>query len=182
MPEPPVDFEEFKRANRDLGPTELPEIPGRGSYREPHVQQPPMGPDEDMGDEEEDFRPLPRLVPRDRGRDEIKQERRRAIEELTEGVVEEKWNDFRRRIDDINSKFQQINDRIAVLEQKLGQVESDKKSDVLEIESKIDTYKQSIDGIDSRMEAVEKAMKDSLTPMMQTLRSLSEAIKALKEK
>ncbi len=33
-----------------------------------------------------------------------------------------------------------------------------------------------------RMESIERAMKDSLTPMMQTLRSLSDAIKMLKER
>jgi prefoldin subunit 5 len=121
-------------------------------------------------------------MPRERPSGEGRQEKRRMIEELTEGVVEEKWQDFRRRIDDMSSMFQQLNQRISIIEQKLGQAQGEKKSDLLEIEGKIDTYKQSIDQIQSRMESVEMAMKDSLTPMMQTLRSLSETIKALKEK
>jgi|GEM_PF-709151 len=180
LPEPPLDFEDFKRTNKDLG---FPEIPGTELPQERmrQARMPPEQPEEEFEDEEEE-RPIPRFVPRERARGEDRHEKRRMIEELTEGVVEEKWQDFRRRIDDMNSMFQQLNQRISVLEQKLGQTQGEKKSDLLEIEGKIDTYKQSIDEIQSRMESVERAMKDSLTPMMQTLRSLSETIKALKEK
>jgi prefoldin subunit 5 len=162
MPEPPVDFEEFKRANKELG---FPEIPGR---------------EEELPEDEE--QPITRFAARDRTRGEVKQEKRRMIEELTEGVVEEKWSDFRKRIDDVNDRFQQLNERISMLEQKIGQAQGEKKSDLMEIEGKIDAYKQTMDEVESRMESVERAMKDSLTPMMQTLRSLSETIKSLKAK
>jgi len=183
MPEPPLDFEQFKRSNRDLG---FPEIPGRDSdddmpprrgmgMDEPEERMPrPRMLDEDMEDE----RPIARFGPRNRDRGE----KRHAIEELTEGVVEEKWQDFRHRIDDMSAMFEQLNERITALEQKLGQAQGEKKSDLTEIEGKIDTYKHSIDDIQSRMESVEHAMKDSLTPMMQTLRSLSDTIKTLKER
>ena len=50
------------------------------------------------------------------------------------------------------------------------------------MKNNITAYKDSIADIAARMEAVERAMKDSLTPMMQSLRSLSDTIKALKEK
>ncbi|MCX6814432.1 MAG: hypothetical protein NTY20_02180 [Candidatus Aenigmarchaeota archaeon] len=176
IPEPPLDFEEFRRSNKGLG---FPEIPGRS---EAGMRPARMPAEEEFPEEEEEPRPIPRFAARDRTSGEGRQEKRRMIEELTEGMVEEKWQDFRRRIDDMNSMFQQLNQRISILEQKLSQTQGDKKSDLLEIEGKIDTYKQSIDQIQSRMESVEHAMKDSLTPMMQTLRSLSETIKALKEK
>ncbi|MCJ7816548.1 MAG: hypothetical protein MUP55_01700 [Candidatus Aenigmarchaeota archaeon] len=180
LPEPPLDFEEFKKSNKDLG---FPEIPGTELPQErmPRTRMPPEQPEEEF-EEEEEQRPIPRFMPRERARGEGRQEKRRMIEELTEGVVEEKWQDFRRRIDDMSSMFQQLNQRISILEQKLSQTQGEKKSDLMEIEGKIDTYKQSIDQIQSRMESVERAMKDSLTPMMQTLRSLSETIKALKER
>ena len=175
MPEPPLDFEDFKRSNKDLG---FPEIPGRED--EDRIPAAGMPAEEELEEEEE--RPIQRFVSRDRTSGEGRQERRRMIEELTEGVVEEKWQDFRKRIDDMSSMFEQLNQRISTIEQKLGQVQGEKKNDLMEIEGKIDTYKQSIDGIQSRMESVEHAMKDSLTPMMQTLRSLSETIKSLKDK
>jgi prefoldin subunit 5 len=165
-PEPPLDFEEFKRNNKELG---FPDIPGREEK-------------DDMLEDEPEERPINRFPIRDRGREEVRQGKRRMIEELTEGVVEEKWTDFRKRVDDMNDKFQQLNDRISALEQKVGLEQGTKKGDVEEIEGKIDTYKQTMDEIESRMESVERAMKDSLTPMMQTLRSLSDTIKSLKDK
>ena len=51
----------------------------------------------------------------------------------------------------MNGRFQQLNERIASLEQRIGQMQGDKRSDLLEIEGKIDTYKQSIDEVDARM-------------------------------
>jgi prefoldin subunit 5 len=190
MPQPPFDYEEFKNTNRDLGFPELPEVekdtdddlddmpPLRRETQQGRPEA--LMPEDDLPEYEEELRPLSRLAPRTRP--DMRTEKRRALEELTESVVEEKWDDFSRRIESVNGKFQQLNDRIASLEQRIGQMQGDKKSDLMEIEGKIDTYKQSIDEIDSRMESVERAMKDSLTPMMQTLRSLSETIKSLKEK
>ncbi len=187
--EPPVDFEEFKNANKDIGLPELPDLddkdddldmPSARPPRERSFDIPAM-PEEDMPEDEEDMAmPIPRIAPK--ARDDIRTEKRRALEELTESVVEEKWDDFTKRIEGMNGRFQQLNDRIAALEQRIGQMQGDKKSDLMEIEGKIDGYKQSIDEIGSRMESVERAMKDSLNPMMQTLRSLSETIKSLKEK
>lgn len=56
------------------------------------------------------------------------------------------------------------------------------KTDMEQIEDKIDTYKQSINEVSARMESIEKAMKDSLTPMMQSMRSLTETIRTVKGK
>ena len=160
-PEPPLDFEEFKRQNKELG---FPDLPERG-------QEP----------EDEEVRPISRFPVRG-SRMEMRNDKRRAIEELTEGVVEEKWSDFKRRVDDMNDKFQQLSDRITALEQRLGQAQGERKSGVQEVEDKIDSYKQTMNEVESRMESVERAMKDSLTPMMETLRSLSDTIKSLKDK
>lgn len=172
IPQPPqADFDDFKRRNRDLGFPELPEVPGREEEQVPEELP-----------EDEEFRPLPRIARRDRPRPEIRRERRQALEELTEGVVEEKWSEFRKRMDETNSRFHLLNDRISGLEQKIIQAQGGKRDDLAEIESKLDSYKQSMDEIEAKMESIEKAMKDSLTPMLQTLRSLSETIKTLKER
>ena len=160
-PQPPLDFEDFKRQNKELG---FPDLPERG-------QEP----------EDEEVRPISRFPVRG-SRMEMRNDKRRAIEELTEGVVEEKWSDFKRRVDDMNDKFQQLSDRITALEQRLGQAQGERKSGVQEVEDKIDSYKQTMNEVESRMESVERAMKDSLTPMMETLRSLSDTIKSLKDK
>jgi len=184
--EPPLDFEEFKRANKDLGFPEISPQPERAldmpeSRPEFRPARPGMMDMDDLPDDD-DEPPIQRMMRRDRPLSEARLEKRHMLEELTEGVVEEKWTDFRKKVDDLNAMFQDLNQRISGLEQRLGMSQNEKRSDLMEIEEKIDTYKKSIDGVESRMESVERAMKDSLTPMMQTLRSLSETIKTLKEK
>lgn len=185
--EPPLDFEEFKRANKDLGFPEISPQPERSlDMPEPRPEfrsgRPEMINDMDDLPDDEDEPPIPRLMRRDRPRSEQRLEKRHMLEELTEGVVEEKWTDFRKKVDDMNAMFHDLSQRISSLEQRLGMSQNEKRSDLIEIEGKIDTYKKSIDEVESRMESVERAMKDSLTPMMQTLRSLSDTIKTLKEK
>ena len=112
---------------------------------------------------------------------ESREERRRVIEELIESVVDEKWNQFRGEIGEIQDKFHQVDTKIMDIEQVLGTIKGEKKTEIEEIETKIDSYKQSISEISERMQSVEQAMKDSLTPMLQSLRSLSDTIKTLKE-
>ncbi len=182
VPEPPMDFDDFRNANSELG---FPEIPGREpAPREIARPRARMLPPEDDLDEEEEpeLRPMPRFAARDRTRGEARLEKRNMIEELTEGVVEEKWTDFRRRMDEMSMMFQQLSQRISSLEEKIGMSHEEKNKDLLEVEGKIDNYKQTMDEIESRMESIERAMKDSLTPMMQTLRSLSDTLKVMKEK
>lgn len=113
---------------------------------------------------------------------EMKEGRRRALEELAEAIIEEKWMGIREEIMNIKSQMQEINIKVTSLEQSFSQVRGEKKTDMEKIEDKIDTYKQSINEVSARMESIEKAMKDSLTPMMQSMRSLTETIRTVKGK
>ena len=91
-----------------------------------------------------------------------------------EGIIEEKWKLFGKKIEEMDTRLRDFNNRIIGIEQKVNQIASERKSEVERIEDKIDTYKDSMSEVTGRMQSVEGAMKDSLTPMMQTLRSLSE--------
>jgi prefoldin subunit 5 len=113
---------------------------------------------------------------------EMKEEKRRGLEEIAEAIIEEKWMGMREEIMNLKSQVQEINVKVTSLEQSFRQVQGDKKTDMEQIEDKIDTYKQSINEVSSRMESIEKAMKDSLTPMMQSMRSLTETIRTMKGK
>jgi len=61
-------------------------------------------------------------------------------------------------------------------------IRSEKSNQVKGIEEKIDSYKQSMGEINGRIESMERALKDSLSPMLESLRSLSETVKMLKGK
>jgi prefoldin subunit 5 len=71
--------------------------------------------------------------------------------------------------------------KVSGLESTMGQLKGVKPTEVEEIKAGIETYRESMSELSERMEAMERAVKDSLTPMMQSLRSLSETIKVIKK-
>jgi len=187
MDEPPRDFDYEKSVPESLS---LPPLPEKGDLDEDLGLPPPRreaSREEEIGmrrglpfqDLEEEPLPIPRLEHR-KSRREAATESRRNLEELTESVVEEKWTDFKAEINDIRKEFRQISTRVGVMEKMLNQMNTEKKTDIEEIQDSIDGYKQSITEIGDRMESMERALKDSLTPMMESLRSLSDTIKAMK--
>jgi hypothetical protein len=125
--------------------------------------------------------PIPRLS-EPMTKKESKEGRRRALEELAEAIIDEKWVKIREEIITLKSQLQEINLKTSTLEQSIKNIQGDKKTDMEQIEDKIDTYKQSIGEVSARMESIENAMKDSLTPMMQSMRSLTETIRTMKNK
>jgi septal ring factor EnvC (AmiA/AmiB activator) len=84
-------------------------------------------------------------------------------------------------MDNVLAQLKDVKNRLSVMEQSVNRVDSEKKSNLNSIDDKIDTFRQGMTDVSSRMEAMEGAMKNSLTPMMQTMRSLSDAVKSLKE-
>ena len=111
---------------------------------------------------------------------EDRDDKRRMIEELVEGIISERWSEFRMEIDSTKSQFDDIKKRLDLLEQSVKSAESEKASGFTDIEKKIESYDQSMSEMSSRVVAMEGAMKSSMTPMMQAIRSLTNAVKELK--
>ncbi len=107
-------------------------------------------------------------------------DKRRAIEEMVEAIVEEKWQQLRVDLDDIHSNFQDFNKRLSSIEETLRSVKDEKKSEIGEIDDKIESYKQSMSEMSSRVGAMEGAIKSTMTPMMQTLRGLTSTLRDMK--
>ncbi len=192
-PEPPMN--DFTPSSRDMLREEIPTLPPL-----PGEEQLPPAPSRSMESalpernplsidmplrERPTEPPLPGedMIPRLRepmDKREAKEEKRRALEELAEAIIEEKWAGLREEIMNIKAQIQDVGFKTGSLEQSIKKLEGDKKTDMEHIEDKIDTYKQAIGEVSARMESIEKAMKDSLSPMMQSLRSLTETIRTMK--
>ena len=179
--EPPLELEDMEES----GIPRLPEIPGERRPRpgmeeldDDFEEEKPAfrGLPPELGSEEE-LPPIPELERPARGR---RREDRRSLEELAEGIAEEKWNEFRSELLDVHRRMQQVDNKITSIEKSIDQIRGERKGEVDEIKASIDEYKQSITEIGERMESMEKALRDSLSPMMESLRSLSDTIKTLK--
>lgn len=182
QPRPPFkaeDMQSLERRNR-LG---LPELPGLGEAG--GADMPPQ--EDTMLDEDflipgmgEDRPGPPVRKPLPRHKSNI--DGRRQLEEMAEAIVEEKAELFRSEVDQVSEELRKLQTKIRVIEERFDQIDSKKKSELDEIKASISGYKESITDMSARMESVERAMKDSMSPMLQTLRSLSEAVSELKKK
>lgn len=170
---------------------EMPEIPG-----ERRMMQRPPAPVPAQRDYPEDYepepyypqqqRPLPRDVPHlpraegmDRKRDATER-RREEIEELTEELVDEKWAVVETRIRSVESRFDDFNRRVAELEAKIGGMKTDVDKKVRESEDKVENYKSDVSEIGAKIGSMENVMKETLGPMMESIRTLSEGMKSMK--
>ncbi|MEE9323134.1 MAG: hypothetical protein V3U72_01180 [Candidatus Aenigmarchaeota archaeon] len=154
------------------GGPELPPPPSFETPRGPEFPEKPRG--------EDFFRPLPgRVAPSKRG--PAKGVDRKEIEELAEVIVDEKVREMRERIKAIDTQFQQVNSKMDMLSGEMNKIRSEKSGEVKGIEDKIDIYSKNIGELTGRMESMEKAFKDSLSPMLESLRSLSDLVKSLKK-
>lgn len=107
---------------------------------------------------------------------------RREIEELAEVIVEEKLREMRNKIKTFDASFSQINTKMENLYGEINKMRSEKSGEVKGIEEKIESYSTHIDGLNSKIESMERALKDSLSPMLDSMRSLSELVKTMKQK
>lgn len=177
---------------RDLGP-DVPTLPPLPTETErapmadpfPPAESPdtmmPQMPEQGLGGLLPGEEPIPKLREPMTGL-EKKEDRRRALEELAESIIEEKWAGLKEELINLKSAMGETNLKVASLEQIVTSIKGEKKTDMEHIEEKIDTYRTSINQVSAKMEAIERAMKDSLNPMMQSMRSLTETIRTMKSK
>lgn len=122
-------------------------------------------------------KPAPPGKPRTRGGVD-----KREIEELAEVIVDEKMRAMDGRFRSLESKFTQLSNRIEALSHDLNRMRSEKSGEVKGIEKKIDDYAGSINQVNSKIESMEKAFRDSMSPMLDSVRSLSDLVKTMKSK
>ena len=114
-------------------------------------------------------------------KEEVRDDRKRALEELAEAIVDEKMAKIQEDLIGMKKNYTDLNAKLGLLEQNINQAKGDKSSEIETLDGKMDTFKTSIGDLSGKMEAIEKAMKDTLTPMMQSMRSLSDTIRDMKD-
>ncbi len=172
-----------------LGPPPFPEeeapspleLPGMPPEEEPEEmpEAPPAGwRPAGMEMEEKRMRALP--PPRRMREEEGGRAGRRDMEEIAEAVVEEKWKAFDKEVGDIHKKMEDFAIKISTIESAVNEIKTMKKTEVEELKTSMDTQRESIVDMTEKLEAMENALKNSLTPMMQSLRALTENVSGRK--
>jgi len=101
-----------------------------------------------------------------------------AIEELIEGVVNEKWekleNEFKKVNEDIDAIKQSMLDFEGKINEKIAKVEQPK------MKKEIEALEQRIDDIDARIGGIEKAFKQLLPSLTKNIEELSSMVHEIK--
>jgi uncharacterized coiled-coil DUF342 family protein len=100
------------------------------------------------------------------------------IEELVEGVVEEKWERFSEEINRINDKF----DKIRVGFEQLKQKTVEEKEPGKDFGGEITELSKRLDDLEVRIGGLEKAFKQFLPALTRNIESLSGMVHEMKRK
>ncbi len=98
-----------------------------------------------------------------------------VIEELVEGVVEEKWNKF-------SSRMEKIENELNLIRAELKQPRQVQQGNTKEAEAKVAELAEQLDELDARIGGLEKAFKQFLPSLTRNIEALSRMIHEMKEK
>ncbi|MEK6837171.1 MAG: hypothetical protein AABX69_00840, partial [Nanoarchaeota archaeon] len=98
-----------------------------------------------------------------------------VIEELVEGVVEEKWNKF-------SSRMEKIENELNLIRTELKQPRQVQQGSTKEAEAKVAELAEQLDELDARIGGLEKAFKQFLPSLTRNIEALSRMIHEMKEK
>ncbi|MFH0956914.1 MAG: hypothetical protein V1813_03555 [Candidatus Aenigmatarchaeota archaeon] len=115
--------------------------------------------------------PLPKE--RDERDREVKDRRRREVEELVEQIAEEKWQDMARRVHDVEEKAEKLSSDLknAPARTPGGAAPEELSS----LKNDISTIRQSVEETNARIDSLEEVVKGSLSPMIDSIRKLRGA-------
>ncbi len=148
-----------------------------------------MGPSAFMGGMDDDLPPLPEdaeepeplpfaQVPLPKQRDdrirELKDRRRKEIEELTEEITEEKWKDLMSRVRLLEENLEKISGDI---KNAPAQARGGSPEDIGPVREELANQKESIEEVNARIDSLEDVVKSSLSPMLESVRKFNKMSK-----
>lgn len=102
------------------------------------------------------------------------------LEELIEGVVEEKWRKLDDQLAKINENFDKIRAEIRQFETRLEQTKRD--SPVRELDSRLADVAEQLEDMEARVGGLEKAFKQFLPSLTRNIEALSQMIHEMKDR
>lgn len=102
------------------------------------------------------------------------------LEELVEGVVEEKWRKFSDEMKKTEDNFDKVRAEIKQFEMKLEMAKRD--TPTRDLDARITALSEQLEDIEARVGGLEKAFKQFLPSLTRNIESLSTMIHEMKEK
>jgi DNA-binding transcriptional MerR regulator len=102
------------------------------------------------------------------------------LEELVEGIVEEKWRKFDDQVRKMDESFDKIRAEIKQFDVKLEQTKKD--TPTRDLDARILALSEQMEDVEARVGGLEKAFKQFLPSLTRNIESLSNMIHEMKEK
>jgi hypothetical protein len=104
-----------------------------------------------------------------------------TVEEIVEGVVSEKWEEFEDRLGNFEKKDIQIQGQIDDLRKKIDEINKSMRDREQTLLSKLGEVGESMDTIQGRIGSIEKVFKDFLPELTENIKVMSEIVEKHKK-
>jgi hypothetical protein len=101
-------------------------------------------------------------------------------EEYIEYLVKERMSDIDERVQEFTIRYQELEKRMQAAYDQLTALSQTRTSEQQQILNKMDSWKDVLQDVDNRMTGLERAFKDTLPPLIESVRSLSDLVERLK--
>lgn len=105
-----------------------------------------------------------------------------TIEEIIEGVVDERWHEFEERLVDFEKRDMQLQAQIEDLRKRFEEIETTLKEREEGLVSRLEEFGGSVENIEGRIGSIERVFKDFLPELTQNIRNMSNLVDKIKEK
>ena len=107
---------------------------------------------------------------------EVSNVREITVEEIVEGIVAEKWEEFEDRLGNFEKKDIQIQGQIDDLRKKMDEIDKSIKDREQTLVSKLGEFGGSMDTIEGRIGSIEKVFKDFLPQLTENIKAMSNIV------
>lgn len=104
-----------------------------------------------------------------------------TIEELIEGIVNERWQEFEERLNDFEKKDLQLQSEIEDVRKKFKEIDAVISERDKGLTGKLDDFGGSMENIEGRIGSIEKVFKEVLPDLTENIKAMSEVVEKIKE-
>jgi len=103
-----------------------------------------------------------------------------TIEEIVEGIVNEKWQEFQERLVDYERRDMMLQAELDDIRKRIKEIEGSVREKEKGLSSQLEDFGGSVEHIEGRIGSIEKVFKDFLPELSQNIKNMSELVDKVK--
>jgi hypothetical protein len=103
-----------------------------------------------------------------------------TIEEIIEGIVDEKWQAFEEKLDDYEKRDMMLQAQLDDLRKRIKEIETLVREKERGLSSQLEEFGGSVEHIEGRIGSIEKVFKDFLPELSQNIKNMSDLVDKVK--